>query len=458
MAKFDKRTKFEIDNAQKLVDIKTEQVRLAEELLNIETSDRRTKVYKEAAARNAEDRKDADQSLKLENKKKKALKNTRKEAKGAGDKAKEIGDSAEKFIKSAPGGGLFIKALGLEGLGDRMQKSLIEKIQQSTLATKGLGMVTKSLLGPIGVIIGLIGIVFTLITKVRKMNRKLANDLGITTSEAAKFQLELKASEFAFNRMGLDGSQLKGTMKSIGQEFGSLENMTVANARNIERFAQNSGIAGSEVVKLNKVFMDLDGLSFDAATNVSRVAADLAKAAGVSTTKVIGDMSSAAEKFAEFSQDGAAGMAKAAVEAAKVGASLGTMLGAMDNMLDFESSITAQFEAQVLTGKMINTERARQLSLEGDIAGFQAEVQSIIGSVGDIQSMNVIERRSIAKAIGISVQDLLKISRGEQVQQQETVQDKLDTTNAILSKQYGIQIETLEGVKDKNFNFNQGAY
>jgi hypothetical protein len=458
MAKFDKRTKFEIDNAQKLVDIKTEQVRLAEELLNIETSDRRTKVYKEAAARNAEDRKDADQSLKLENKKKKALKNTRKEAKGAGDKAKEIGDSAEKFIKSAPGGGLFIKALGLEGLGDRMQKSLIEKIQQSTLATKGLGMVTKSLLGPIGVIIGLIGIVFTLITKVRKMNRKLANDLGITTSEAAKFQLELKASEFAFNRMGLDGSQLKGTMKSIGQEFGSLENMTVANARNIERFAQNSSVAGSEVVKLNKVFMDLDGLSFDAATNVSRVAADLAKAAGVSTAKVIGDMSSAAADFARFSMDGAEGMARAAVEAAKVGTNLGQILAAADNLLSFESSITAQFKAQVLTGKQINTERARQLALDGDIAGLTSEIQSIVGGVGDIQSLNVIQRKSVAEAIGISVSDLMKISRGEQVASQETVQDKIDTTNAILSKQYGIQVETLEGVKDKNFNFNQGAY
>ena len=81
MAKFDKRTKFEIDSAQKLVDIKREQVRLEEEKLNLETSDRRTKAYKEAAARNAADRKDADQSLKLENKKKDALADTRKEAK-----------------------------------------------------------------------------------------------------------------------------------------------------------------------------------------------------------------------------------------------------------------------------------------------------------------------------------------------------------------------------------------
>ena len=66
-----------------------------------------------------------------------------------------------------------------------------------------------------------------------------------------------------------------------------------------------------------------------------------------------------------------------------------------------------------MTGKQINTERARQLSLDGDIAGLTQEIQSIVGSVGDIQSLNVIQRQSVADAIGISVQDLLRISRGE---------------------------------------------
>jgi hypothetical protein len=235
--------------------------------------------------------------------------------------------------------------------------------------------------------------------------------------------------------MGLDGSKLKTTMASIGQEFGSLENMTVRNARNIERFAQNSGVAGTEIVKLNKIFMDLDGLSFDAATNVSRVAADLARAANVSTAKVLGDIASNAADFARFSMDGAQGLAQAAVEAAKVGSSLSEILKAADSLIDFESAITAQFKAQVLTGRQINTERARQLALDGDIAGLTQEIQSIVGSVGDIQTLNVIQRKSVADAIGISVADLLRISRGEQAQQQETVQDKLDITNRLLSTQ-----------------------
>jgi len=170
-------------------------------------------------------------------------------------------------------------------------------------------------------------------------------------------------------------------------------------------------------------------------------------------------MSSAAEKFAEFSQDGAAGMAKAAVEAAKVGTNLGQILGAADSLLKFESSITAQFEAQVLTGKMINTERARQLALDGDIAGLTSEIQSIVGGVGDIQSLNVLQRRSVADAIGISVGDLLKISRGEQISSQETVQDKLNLTNKLLATGNDKRAEVYQATKsNKTINMNQTTY
>ena len=384
--------------------------------------------------------------------------------------AKSLGDSIEGAVDSIPFVGETLKRnMGLEDFGEKLEgvamKSIKRSLQQGRSATdtiKGLGRAVtgtiRGLLGPIGLAITGFTAIFAIVRKIRQQNRDLADTLGIQTSEAAKFQANLKASELAFSAMGLDGSKLKTTMGAIGQEFGSLENMTVRNARNIERFAQNSGIAGSQIVKLNKIFMDLDGLSFDAATNVSRVAADLAKAANVSTAKVIGEMTGAAENFAKFSTMGAEGFAQAAVEAAKVGASLNGILEAADGLLKLETSISAQFEAQVLTGKQINLERARQLALDGDIAGLTTEIQSVVGQVGDIQSLNVIQRQSVADAIGISVQDLLRISRGEQVAGRETVLDEQKKTNQILAKQYDVDLETLEVAKDKNVNVQQGLF
>jgi len=375
---------------------------------------------------------------------KKALKEISDGYSEVGDRAKAIGDSIDGFVKSIPGGDFLSKALGVDGLGQKMEDNVIGKIQESFMGTQDLKKGFTLAFGPIGIALGVLTALVGIIVKARSAARDLGKDLGISAAEAGKMLPALKASEFQFKMMGLDGDQLKLTLTEIGKEFGSMENMTVANVRNIEKFAQMAGVAGTDVVKLNKVFMDLDGLSFDAATNVSKTAASLAKAAGVSTDKVIGDMASNAADFARFSMEGAEGFAKAAVEAAKVGSSLSEILKAADSLIDFETSISAQFKAQVLTGKQINTEKARQLALDGDIAGLTNEIQSIVGSVGDIQSLNVIQRKSVAYSIGISVADLLRISRGEQAQQQETVQDKLNVTNKLLAESLDISQSQLD--------------
>ena len=440
------------------------------------------------------------EELEASEKENKILTENTLEIEGALDLAGKIGKKIKDSVESIPFiGEKLSEVLDLEDLGERMQKDVFDKVLKTlndggtfkdAFAKPGKMVgeqINKNILGPLEkmgptgqaaakmlrgaftfllnpVTLGVAAFaaafvgIFKIVTKIRKAQRDLGKELGVSTKEAGKFLISVKASEKAFNMIGLDGSKIQTTLGEIGKEFGSLENMTVANARNIERFAQNTGISGSEVVKLNKVFMDLEGLSFDAATNVSRVAADLAKAAGVNTAKVIGDMASNAEKFAEFSTMGANGFAKAAVEAAKVGTSLSGILGAADKLLDFESSISAQFEAQVLTGKQINLEKARQLSLDGDISGLTEEIQSIVGQVGDIQSLNVIQRGKIAEAIGISVGDLIKISRGEEVAQGETVLSEQKKTNELLIEGLDIDREALDVAKDKNVSIQPGLF
>ena len=153
------------------------------------------------------------------------------------------------------------------------------------------------------------------------------------------------------------------------------------------------------------------------------------------------------------------GFAQAAIEARKVGASLETVLGAADKLLSFEESISAQFEAQVLTGRQLSLEKARQLALDNDTAGLTKEIQSIVSGVGEIETLNAIERRSIADAIGISVRDLQRIARGEEAQEAETVQNKIDQTNKILMEGLDVEREILENTKDnKTVNIAEAVF
>ena len=391
------------------------------------------------------------------------------------DSAKKLGDNIENFVKSLPGGDALTKALGIDDLGDFLSKDVGKTMVNSLISggdatealdkgmgklrgkgkqvlgnAKGLSKTLKTLVkgaNPFALLAAAAVGVFLAVRKIRKAARDLATDLEISTSQSMKLLVPLKVQERKFKTLGLDSTKIKTTLGEISKEFGNLENVTASNAANVEMMAQNLGVAGTEIVKFNKVMTDLTGMTFDQATATAQAAANLAKQENVATGKVLSDISSNAADFARFSKDGAQGLAQAAVEAAKVGSSLSEIVKAADSLLNFEDSITKQFEAQVLTGKQINTERARQLALDGDIAGLTTEIQSIVGSVGDIQSLNVIQRKSVADAIGISVQDLLRISRGEAAQAQATVQDKLDVTNKLLAKQIGLSEEQIAAIE-----------
>ena len=389
---------------------------------------------------------------------KKNLKQIATQYSEVGDRAKAIGDKIEGFFKSFPGGDLAAKAFGIDGLGDKIQDQVIGKIQESFGPINQMGGAFKFAFGPLSVGLALITAIIVAVRRVRRAARELAGELGTSAKFAKEQLISLKAQELSLKAQNFDSKDLQATFKNIVDTFGSLENATAANAANLEKLSQSTGTSAKDIVTFNKVMMDLTGASFDVATNMAETAISMAESANVSTSKVMSDIASNAETFAKFSMDGAQGLAQAAVEAAKVGSSLTQIVEAADSLLQFETSISAQFKAQVLTGKQINTERARQLALDGDIAGLTNEIQSIVGQVGDIQTLNVIQRQSVADAIGISVQDLLRISRGEAVQQQETVQDKVDTTNKILLEGLDVDKKILEAAEDKNVNVIQPAF
>ena len=71
-------------------------------------------------------------------------------------------------------------------------------------------------------------------------------------------------------------------------------------------------------------------------------------------------------------------------------------------------------EASVLLGRQVNTDKARELALSGDLEGLAKEIKSQVGSQAEFEAMNVVQRQKLAEAMGVTVSDLGKIVRGEQ--------------------------------------------
>jgi len=104
-------------------------------------------------------------------------------------------------------------------------------------------------------------------------------------------------------------------------------------------------------------------------------------------------------------------LTKSLVTTKALGMELKELDGIADSFLDFESSISNEMEAQLLTGKNINLSKARELFLNNDLAGAAMEINSQVGSSAEFLNLNRIKAESLAKAFGMSrdqMADMLK--------------------------------------------------
>ena len=131
-----------------------------------------------------------------------------------------------------------------------------------------------------------------------------------------------------------------------------------------------------------------------------------------------------------------ANLTKSLVTVKAMGMELKQLDSIADSFLDFESSISKEFEAQLLTGKDINLTKAREAFLNNDLATAAGEITRQVGSANDFLKLNRIQADSLASAFGMSRDQL-----GEMLKRQELLSrlGAKDTDNAQKQLQLGLQ-------------------
>jgi hypothetical protein len=108
-------------------------------------------------------------------------------------------------------------------------------------------------------------------------------------------------------------------------------------------------------------------------------------------------------------------IAKAVIEANKLGISLEQSKQISKSLLDFESSISGELEAELLTGRRFNFEKARALALDGKSVEAAKELIDQMGGLNGLTKLNVIQRERLAAAIGLSAEELTKSAREAEI-------------------------------------------
>ena len=135
---------------------------------------------------------------------------------------------------------------------------------------------------------------------------------------------------------------------------------------------------------------------------------------------------------------GTAELAKTLLNANRLGLSLAQVENIGGSLLDFESSISAEMEAELLTGRELNLEKARTFALNNDIAGLTQEIAKQGITAAKFSSMNRIQQEAIAKSLGMQAGELAdSLYKSELIQQ--TAGNQLDNLKE------EIRLETQKG-------------
>lgn len=99
-------------------------------------------------------------------------------------------------------------------------------------------------------------------------------------------------------------------------------------------------------------------------------------------------------------------LVKTTLEAKKLGLSLDQVSKIGNSLLNFEQSISSELEAELLTGKDLNLEKARYYALTHNIAGLTEEISKQGITQEKFAAMNVIQQEALAGALGMSAEEM----------------------------------------------------
>ncbi len=239
--------------------------------------------------------------------------------------------------------------------------------------------------------------------------------------------------------------------RELGEVLGAQVGFTDKQLKSQVALTKLLGLSSEEAAELNRQSI-LTGKSTDEiTTGVLDTVVALEKETGIRLNgkKVLAEVAKATGQLGAQYGYNTKALAEAVVQSQKLGLSLKESAQIASQLLNFESSIEAELEAELLTGKSLNLERARALALQGKSAEAVTEIAKQVGTSAEFAEMNVIQQESLAKAAGMSADQLadslrtqetlqaLGVSSIEQLVEQGKLEELKNTKNGeALYKQY----------------------
>lgn len=270
------------------------------------------------------------------------------------------------------------------------------------------------MLNPLQLINKLIGFVTGNFLEVDKLSGEVAKSMNITYEEAGNMRVAMLGVTKASEHSLLNTQMMLETVVSLNEALGStvkFEELTPALKKDVEFFSKMSHWAGLTAEETN----DIAKLTLSTGQGAEKFTGQLmaqVKVSGIQKGIMLNEKTALKEisktsAAIQMSFHGSAkGLADAYAKSKALGVSLDKVNDIAGGLLNFEESIEAELSAELLTGKDINLEKARQAALNNDLATVAEEIAKITGDSAGFAEMNRLQQESIAKAVGMTREEL----------------------------------------------------
>ena len=378
----------------------------------------------------------------------------------------KIGQGIESAFSSLPvvGGMLSAMVKGpLEEATKTAQGKLRDALINSGDATKaltdgvsafgsGIANIGKSigglLVNPIFLIVAAFGAFLMLLKsaydemgKIEEAGREFRFSMGASAESTLQMRDMITANRNEFIGFGVSIEDSTKAASALGDVFSSHHHIQKDTLDTVVLLEKQFGIAAESSASAINNVMKIGGVSAAQATKIITHAGQVASKHGLNFAKIMDDVANAGDDVLLFSGGSAKNLAKAAVEARKMGTSIDEMASAADSLLDFESSINAQMQASTMLGRNINLNRLRALAMEGDAEEMAKEQLRLLKEQGGLRNLNRFQQKSLAEAMGVELSTLYNLEKTEnqRVQRQEDLAKLAAEGNALAIKQLADQ-------------------
>ncbi|MEB3149953.1 MAG: hypothetical protein VKL60_13130 [Sphaerospermopsis sp.] len=229
-------------------------------------------------------------------------------------------------------------------------------------------------------------------TNLKNIAQSSAN-VNVTLQNAAEAMNEISTATGYVAEYSADALQ---TQIMLTKQFG----LTGEEAAGIYKFSVLTGKASSTINK------EMVG-AFAATRNNLR--------AGVPFKATMAEAAKVSGVLASNLQNNPKRIVEAVVQAKALGTSLEQSAKQGEALLNFESSLENELKAELLTGKQLNLERARAAALAGDQVALTQELAKNVGTIEEFDRMNVLQKKAIAEAVGLTADELANQLRNQKL-------------------------------------------